>query len=54
MNKKSKVSFAKKILNVVRGTAVRNADMASMMGIFETTVPEKLRAERGKKRKNEE
>jgi len=42
MNKKSKPSITRKILNAVRNTAVRNADMASIMGIFEAEVPEKL------------
>lgn len=42
MNKKSKPSITRKILNAVRNTAVRNVDMASMMGIFEVKVPEKL------------
>ena len=47
MNKKSKPSITRKILNAVRNTAVRNVDMASMMGIFEGQVPEKLRKDHG-------
>ena len=42
MNKKSKPSITRTILNAVRNTAVRNVDMASMMGTFEAEVPEKL------------
>ena len=51
MNKKSKPSITRTILNAVRNTAVRNVDMASMMGIFEAEVPEKLLRGCGKKEK---
>lgn len=51
MNKKSKTSFTRKTLNAVRSTAIRNADMASMMGTFEAEVPEKLLRGGGKKEK---
>ena len=54
MNKKSKTSFTRKTMNAVRSTAIRNADMASMMGTFEAEVPEKLLRGVERKRKNDE